>query len=50
MPVKSYSVSAEQRYYGRKKYSMHAGYGRYQAGATGRNTMPAKNYPQRVLL
>ena len=50
MPVKGYSVRAEQWYYNRSKYSMHVVYGRYQAVATGRNTMPAEDFLQHVLL
>ena len=50
IPVKGCSVHTKQRYYDRNKYSMHAVYGRYQAVATGRNTMPAEDFLQRVLL
>ena len=41
MPVKGYSVHAELRYYGRNKQIMPVVYGRFQAMATGGNTMLA---------
>ena len=50
MPVKGYSVRAEQRYYDRNKHSMHVVYGRYQAVATGCNTIPVEDFLQVVLL
>ena len=49
-PVEAYSVHAEQKYYGCKTYAMHVVCVSYQAIATGYNTMPTEDYPQRVLL
>ena len=40
MPIKGYNVRTEQRYYGRSKQVVPVVYGRFQAVATGRNTMP----------
>ena len=50
MPVEAYSVHTEQKYYSRRTYAMHEVLGRNQAVATGRNTMPADDYLQCILL
>ena len=48
--IKGFSVHAEQKYYGRNKYFMHAVHERYQAVATKRNTMPAEDILQDIPL
>ena len=50
IPIKDYSVRAEQRYYGRSKQVMSVVYGRFQVVAIGSNTMPAVYFSQSVVL